>query len=241
MQDSALLRFTLHGWVNYQRFKGASFICAILLNLLLLIFKLTICGGILLILSPHTAANYLLNRPTRGVLNKILYVFLVMVCLAVDGLVLLCSCSIIVDSLQCFASGEILIGLTVCAVGVLAGWWSAKCALFLFRRNTVIDEEDDCEDNTVEEDAVEEEMNDEEDELHFCQLFYLGEEMSLLIDHVEMCPDETAFIRVVDDEGYTPVYKRKVRRDKAGGRYLVFNSTKYYLDDEKTQPVVPKK
>ncbi len=64
--------------------------------------------------------------------------------------------------------------------------------------------------------------------------------MCLLVDHVEMCPDEVAFIRVVDDEGYTPLYKRKVRRNKVGDRFIVFNSTNYYLDDNKTQPVIRK-
>lgn len=92
-----------------------------------------------------------------------------------------------------------------------------------------------------EELESDEEDEDYEDEITFCQLFNIGEEMCLFVDHVEMCPDETAFIRVVDDEGYTPLYKRKVRRDKAGNRFIVFNSTNYYLDDKKTQPVSLKK
>ena len=78
------------------------------------------------------------------------------------------------------------------------------------------------------------------EEVRFCQLFKIGPNMFLLIDHIEMCPDETAFIRVVDDEGYTPLYKRKVRRDKNGNRYILFNSTNHYLDDKKTQPVITK-
>jgi hypothetical protein len=84
------------------------------------------------------------------------------------------------------------------------------------------------------------EEEEEQEELHFCQLFTIGPDMCLLIDHIEMCPDEVAFIRVVDDEGYTPLYKRKVRRDKAGNRFIVFNSTNHYLDDKKTQPVIKK-
>lgn len=79
------------------------------------------------------------------------------------------------------------------------------------------------------------------EELPFCQLFTIGPDMCLLIDHIEMCPDETAFLRVVDDEGYTPIYKRKVRRDKAGSRFILFNGTNHYLDDKKTQPVITKK
>lgn len=106
-------------------------------------------------------------------------------------------------------------------------------------------DEDDDEDEESEDD---EEQNSDEDEqdygeedITFCQLFPVGADMCLLVDHVEMCPDETAFIRVVDDEGYTPLYKRKVRRDKAGNRFIVFNGTNHYLDDKKTQPVSIKK
>lgn len=80
-----------------------------------------------------------------------------------------------------------------------------------------------------------------EEELPFCQLFAITPNMSLLIDHVEMCPDETAFIRVVDEDGYTPIYKRKVKRNKRGDRFIVFNNTNLYLDDKKTQPVIIKK
>lgn len=99
------------------------------------------------------------------------------------------------------------------------------------------DEDDDDED--VDDD--EEQDLDTEEDITFCQLFEVGADMCLLVDHVEMCPDETAFIRVVDDEGYTPLYKRKVRRDKAGNRFIVFNGTNHYLDDKKTQPTALKK
>ena len=100
--------------------------------------------------------------------------------------------------------------------------------------------EDDEEEDYEDEDEYVEEENpgpvEDIEELPFCQLFSVGTDMCLLVDHIEMCPDETAFIRVVDDEGYTPLYKRKVRRDKAGNRFIVFNGTNHYLDDNKTQP-----
>lgn len=104
------------------------------------------------------------------------------------------------------------------------------------------DEEYEWIDNGDEEYEVDEEETEEGDddieELPFCQLFQLGKEMCLMVDHVEMCPDENAFIRVVDDEGYTPLYKRKVRHDKLGGRYIVFNGQNLYLKDEKTRPII---
>ena len=91
----------------------------------------------------------------------------------------------------------------------------------------------DCnDDDTLEDDA------ENYDELSFCQLFELGDNMCLIIQRVEMCPDETAFIRVLGDESYTPAYKRKVRRTKSDARYIVFNGQNYYLDNSKTQPVV---
>lgn len=98
--------------------------------------------------------------------------------------------------------------------------------------------EEDYEENYEEDEYVPEE--DTED-LRFCQLFSVGPDMCLLVDHVEMCPDETAFIRVVDEEGFTPLYKRKVRRDKQGKRFILFNGTNLYLNEEKTQPVIIKK
>lgn len=100
-----------------------------------------------------------------------------------------------------------------------------------------IREEEFPETNDVEEIECEDDI----EELPFCQLFRIGTEMCLLIDHVEMCPDETAFIRVVDDEGYTPLYKRKVKRSRRNERFIKFNGANYYLDDKKTQPTITKK
>lgn len=116
-------------------------------------------------------------------------------------------------------------------------WDGWKWIINKVRGNTEEEDDDEYED---EEGQEEEEVEDIE-ELPFCQLFIISPDMSLLVDHVEMCPDETAFIRVVDEEGYTPLYKRKVRRAKAGNRFIVFNGTNHYLDDKKTQPIITKK
>ena len=116
-------------------------------------------------------------------------------------------------------------------------WDGWKWIIDKVRGSTDEEDDDEYED---EEEQEEEEVEDIE-ELPFCQLFTISPDMCLLVDHVEMSPDETAFIRVVDDEGYTPLYKRKVRRDKAGNRFIVFHGTNHYLDDKKTQPVIIKK
>lgn len=161
-QDTLFFRFMTCFWIKYQKFRGASRTCAILLNFLLLIIKLAVWAVAVVICTPY------------------------------------------------------------------------KVARALFRRKHVVQPDD-------EEEEVPVECEEEEDDLIFCQLFTLGDDMCLLVHHVEMCPDETAFIRVVGEEGYTPLYKRKVRRDKGGGRYIVFNGSNYYLDDSKTQPTVIKK
>lgn len=106
-------------------------------------------------------------------------------------------------------------------------WWNSVMG---------IEDEEDEEDEEVDSAEPADQDESEDELLQFVQLFRIGEEMCLLIHHVEMCPDETAFIRVIDDEGGTPLYKRKVRRDKNGNRYIVFNATNHYLDDKKTQP-----
>lgn len=113
--------------------------------------------------------------------------------------------------------------------------------------NNLLDNADDDEydeDDEEEMERIQEETHtslDEVEDLPFCQLFNIGKDMCLLVDHVEMCPDETAYIRVVDEEGYTPLYKRKVRRDDKRNRFIVFNGFHYYLNDDKTQPIISKK
>lgn len=85
----------------------------------------------------------------------------------------------------------------------------------------------------------EEELEEYIPELYFCQIFRIDKDTDLHIIKVEYCPDETAFIRIVSDEAYTTPYKRKVKRDKRGERYITFNNQNFYLDDRKTQPKMP--
>lgn len=78
----------------------------------------------------------------------------------------------------------------------------------------------------------------EEDPFSFCQLFVLNNDTSLIIDHVEYCPEETAFIRIITDDAYSPLYKRKVTKDKLKNRFITYDKHKLFLDDKKTQPKV---
>lgn len=243
LQDTRFMRFILCFWIKYQKFKGASRVCAIFLNCLLLIAKLVFCGVILVIYAPHLAANALLNRPEPGLFQKVLYVLTVLVSLVIDiPLLLICVLGVLMTG-QFIAGSQFIEAVLF---GLLS-WALIKMELplvkSLFCKSPVeeLEDEEEVETYEEEEEVVGRENDEEIEDLPFCQLFPIGTEMCLLIDHVEMCPDETAFIRVVDEEGYTPLYKRKVRRDKKGNRFIVFNSTNLYLKDEKTQPIITKK
>lgn len=249
-QETPFVRFTLHTWIKYQKFKGASAICAIFLNFLLLIFKMVFCGIALLVLAPHMAALHLISRrqesTSRNIVRIILYVLCVVISLVLDIPIILVALVGVVGCVglipEVLTNPPTIVAVIVFgAVAVIFGKLAFTLISGLFvKRLPEIVEEDTVED--VEEEVTE--YTDEDgdiEELPFCQLFRIGTEMCLLIDHVEMCPDETAFIRVVDDEGYTPLYKRKVRRDKRGNRFIQFNGENLYLKDEKTQPIITKK
>lgn len=129
------------------------------------------------------------------------------------------------------------LAFVVCVIRALFGIRKTARSMYSGVPDRIVDEELTMDYN--DDDTQQEQDNVEEyDELAFCQLFELGDNMCLIVQRVEMCPDETAFIRVLGDDSYTPVYKRKVRRTKGNTRYIVFNSTNYYLDDAKTQPVI---
>ena len=81
-----------------------------------------------------------------------------------------------------------------------------------------------------EEDEELEDDEEPEEELYFCQIFSLNDDTDLHIIKVEYCPEETAFIRIVGESSYTKPYKRKVRKDEAGNRFIEFNDKKYYLE-----------
>ena len=206
----------------------------------------------MVIVAPHLAATHLISKKPRTPLTIILYVVCVTISLVMDiPLVLLT----FIGAYGCIsavtyiftAPGILVIVLLFGALAFFFGKLSFKLILSLFRNRETTTEEDTTEDEEVEEvkedseDIDDTEDYDDDENIDFCQLFKLGTEMCLLVDHIEMCPDETALIRVVDDEGYTPLYKRKVRRDKDGNRFIVFNGTNHYLDDKKTQPIITKK
>ena len=236
MQDTKFMRFMLNFWINPSNYKRASRACAVFLNLLIGVLKFLLCGVILVIVAPHMGANVLLNRHRTG----ILYVLLVIISLVIDiplaavsMIGAMCTITLLSDAqiVSALVCGLITWGLVRATVALVS-------SLFSRQREEYEDEEECDDEDAEEEDVYEYEGHEDIDDLRFCQLFTLGEDMCLLIDHIEMCPDETAFIRVVDYDGYTPLYKRKVNRDRAGSRFIRFNGTNLYLDDSKTQPII---
>lgn len=53
------------------------------------------------------------------------------------------------------------------------------------------------------------------------------------IESIQMCPDETAFIRIITDDAYSQIYKRKVHRTKSipYDRYIRIDRQDYYIRD----------
>lgn len=103
------------------------------------------------------------------------------------------------------------------------------------------DEWIDDEDNEIE---IQDELNkyaDLPEMPEMCQLFYVDENTSIGVQFVSMCPDETAHIRIIGDTTFSQIYKRKVYREKGynGERYFKLNNEKYYLKEDRTQPIQP--
>lgn len=89
----------------------------------------------------------------------------------------------------------------------------------------------------TDKEEVEEEVKEELPD--FCQLIELDEDTSIIVEYVQFCPDETAFIRIVGEGSFTKQYKRRVYRDKVG-RYFNLSNVRHYLDDAKTSPIMSK-
>ena len=207
----------------------------------------------MLLFSPHIIANKLWSATTRGPVNKVFHGLLCSVCIAADAIVLLVGGTCIFGCVQCIRDNQILTALVLGISGIIIMIHSIKCIQFLFTRHTPANrtrikprkkqpeakkQEEQKKEPKKEKEELDIEEDEEEDELAFCQLFRIDEEMCLLVNRVEMCPDETAFIRVVNNDGYTPIYKRKVKRDKEGNRYIVFNEQNYNLDETRTKPII---
>lgn len=105
-------------------------------------------------------------------------------------------------------------------------------------------DEDEWIDDEDNEQEIQDELNkyaDLPEMPEMCQLFYVDENTSIGVQFVSMCPDETAHIRIIGDTTFSQIYKRRVYREKGhnGERYFKLNNQKYYLKEDRTQPIQP--
>ncbi len=102
-------------------------------------------------------------------------------------------------------------------------------------------DEDEWIDDEDNEQEIQDELNKYEDlpEIpEMCQVFPINENTVVGVQFVSMCPDETAHIRIIGDTTFSQLYKRRVYRE-GGKRYFKLNNQKYYLKDDRTQPIQP--
>ena len=66
---------------------------------------------------------------------------------------------------------------------------------------------------------------DIEEELPFIQLWKLNDRESLALREIIRTPDETAVVYVINDEGYTKNFRRRVYE----GSYIKVDGKKFYL------------
>lgn len=223
--------------------------------------KALLVGLSLAVAAPSHAARRLREAESQNLLSLLIRALLTVIAFVVNGAFVALAAWVAVNAVQLLPT-VLETPTVIVAIALLAAIAVVlvKVAISLFRTLlcTATEEQEEPAVEPAVEPTVEpvmqptvEKEEDEEDagaegeeeveDLPFCQLFNISTEMVLLVDHVEMLPDETAFIRVVDEDGYTPLYKRRVRRDKEDKRYIAFNGEKLYLAPEKTKPTVNRK
>lgn len=230
--------------------------CAIT-NALAVAVKALLVGLSLAVAAPSHAARRLREAESQNLLSLLIRALLTVIAFVVNGAFVALAAWVAVNAVQLLPT-VLETPTVIVAIALLAAIAVVlvKVAISLFRTLlcTATEEQEEPAVEPAVEPVMQSVVEKEEDEegagaegeeevedLPFCQLFNISTEMVLLVDHVEMLPDETAFIRVVDEDGYTPLYKRRVRRDKEDKRYIAFNGEKLYLAPEKTKPTVNRK
>lgn len=75
------------------------------------------------------------------------------------------------------------------------------------------------------------------DEIPFQQLINIDKDTAILIDHTEYCPEETVFFRIVTQDGYSKLFKRKVCI-KGINKYFTLNNRQYFVDTSKVKTMI---
>jgi hypothetical protein len=97
---------------------------------------------------------------------------------------------------------------------------------------------DDCR----EEEEIEMEIksiNQRPDLPDMAQIFSISGDTLIGVQFVSMCPDETAHIRIIGEDTFSQLYRRKVYYEKGypHDRYINVSGQRYYLDPKKTRPI----
>lgn len=246
--------------IQSDGFSGTRRLCAMLVNGMSVAVRAALAAPALVVAIPIIGVNRAAAKLRKGASNPfklLLCSLLTTVACAVNGTIVALAAWVAVNAVQLLPT-VLETPTVIVAIALLAAIAVVlvKVAISLFRTLlcTATEEQEEPAVEPAVEPVMQSVVEKEEDEegagaegeeevedLPFCQLFNISTEMVLLVDHVEMLPDETAFIRVVDEDGYTPLYKRRVRRDKEDKRYIAFNGEKLYLAPEKTKPTVNRK
>lgn len=92
-------------------------------------------------------------------------------------------------------------------------------------------EDDECEDVKDLSEALE--------CPEFMQYFTKSDEIGIGLEYIEMCPDETAVLRIVGETTFSKQYRRRIYTGKRGEKFFKLNGEQYYIRQSKAKPVVP--
>lgn len=119
-QKDRFVSFMLDCWVDYNKFTGISRICAVFLNFFFLIFKLVACAIIMVVCAPHLVANNLLNKQEKSIVQKMLYILMVLISLCIDVPLLIVCLAVFTVLYDSIVAGEfIVIILSVLLIFIL--------------------------------------------------------------------------------------------------------------------------
>lgn len=95
----------------------------------------------------------------------------------------------------------------------------------------MIEEDDECE--------IVKDLSETLECPEFMQYFSKSADIGIGLEYVEMCPDETAVLRIVGETTFSKQYRRRIYTDKRGEKFFKLNGEQYYLRQSKVKPVEP--
>mgnify|MGYP000884851034 CR=1 FL=1 len=127
---------------------------------------------------------------------------------------------------------------------ILKGLWfliTCPIRLLIWLFSTIPKRESYVEEVTEEDDECED-VKDLSEALEcpeFMQYFTKSDEIGIGLEYIEMCPDETAVLRIVGETTFSKQYRRRIYTDKRGEKFFKLNGEQYYIRQSKAKPVAP--